>query len=175
MELLLAKATHVIGFIFWSGGLIFLAQLLILHAKAMQLQGAEKNILLQQYQKIESRIYSWIMNPAMILTIIAGTIMIIINTTYFQNGWFHIKLTLIVLLIGHHHMCKGRMKKLAKGEIPGSLKSLRIFGAIPSILLVAIVAFGILRDGPPIWQTFLGIVIIGIIIIVFSIRDKKNS
>jgi len=88
---------------------------------------------------------SWfgiIVNPASIITFIAGFAMVVINPGYLQSGttgWLYVKILFVVLLVGYQHFTKARlMKPMAAGERPWSDWQLRLWNEVPTFFLVSI-------------------------------------
>ncbi len=119
------KAFHIISVVCWFAGLFYLPRLFVYHAQS------EDTVSKERFSLMERKLYRGIMGPAMIATLIFGGWLISLNPgAYFsQGGWMHAKLTLVVLLIGYHHMCGAQVKRFARGEntvamsfIAGSMK-----------------------------------------------------
>jgi putative membrane protein len=56
------------------------------------------------------------------------------------NGWMHVKLAVVVLLIGYHHACGRLLKKFENGRNARSHAWYRWFNEVPVIgLLIAVV------------------------------------
>ena len=99
MSILAFKALHIVGFVAWFAGLFYLVRLFVYHAEALEKPDPERSILVAQYAKMEQRLFGIITRPAMIITFVAGIAMLMINPDYLQEGWMHIKLTLVILLL----------------------------------------------------------------------------
>ncbi|MEP6257609.1 MAG: CopD family protein, partial [Marinomonas sp.] len=67
------------------------------------------------------------------------------STGAFTQGWFHVKLLLVLVLTGYHGWFVGQTKKMVQGERPLSEKQLRLFGEVPGLLLVLIVILVVIR------------------------------
>ena len=63
----------------------------------------------------------------------------------FTQGWFHVKLTLVLVLTGYHGWLVAQTKKMARGERPLTEKQCRMFGEVPGLLLILIVALVYLK------------------------------
>jgi putative membrane protein len=86
------------------------------------------------------------MGPAMIATLIFGGWLIYLNPGIFSmGGWIHAKLTLVVLLIGYHHMCGAQVKRFARGENTRSHVFYRWFNEVPVLILLAIVILVVVK------------------------------
>lgn len=147
MTLLSFKALHIIAAVAWFAGLFYLARLFVYHSEAFLKEENAKGILTDQYKIMEGRVYKIIMNPAMVLTLIGGVGMLIASDSYLMQTWMHIKLTLILGLLGYHFWCRRIMKTLANGQMPMQPLAFRFFNEVPTLFLVAIVSLAVLRDG----------------------------
>ena len=86
------------------------------------------------------------MLPSMIATLVFGIWLISLNPSVFsQGGWMHAKLTLVVILIGYHHMCGAQVKRFARGENTRSHVFYRWFNEFPVLILLAIVILVVVR------------------------------
>lgn len=140
MPFLWLKALHIISMVCWFAGLFYLPRLFVYHADATD------TISIERFNIMERRLYRYIMTPAMILTIIFGIWMLSSSITFYKTqGWMHAKLTLVVLLIGYHHMCGAYMKKFAKNANQHSAKFYRWFNEVPTVMLIAIVVLAVVK------------------------------
>jgi putative membrane protein len=56
------------------------------------------------------------------------------------NGWLHVKLTVVVLLLGYHHACGSLLRKFEAGHNTRSHTWYRWFNEVPVIgLLIAVI------------------------------------
>lgn len=134
------KALHLIAMVAWFAGLFYLPRLFVYHADATD------NISIERFKVMERRLYRGIMNPAMIATLVFGIWMLVIGWPVYKSmGWLHLKLTLIVLLIGYHHVCGAYLKKFARDANKHSAKFYRWFNEIPTVFLIAIVILAVVR------------------------------
>lgn len=134
------KALHLIAMVAWFAGLFYLPRLFVYHADATD------NISIERFKIMERRLYRGIMNPAMIATLVFGIWMLVIGWPVYKSmGWLHLKLTLIVLLIGYHHVCGAYLKKFQRDANKHSAKFYRWFNEIPTLFLIAIVILAVVR------------------------------
>ncbi len=143
------KAFHIVGFVVWFAGLFYLVRLFIYHVEANAEPEPAKSILKNQYQLMEKRLYGIITTPGMLVTIAMAIGLVTTEPDVLKQGWLHIKLGFVVLLLGYHHYCKRLMKQLEKNECTWSGQQLRAFNEAPTILLVAIVMLAIFKDNLP--------------------------
>ncbi len=134
------RALHIIFMVAWFAGLFYIFRLFVYHAKH---QG--KTELCQAYSVMERKLLYMIMHPAMLLTIIAGVVLIALNPAVMKAGWMHAKLTFVFLLIGYQIFAGITLKKFSKGNFFLSEKACRWINEIPTVCLIAIVIFVVIR------------------------------
>lgn len=176
MLLLLLKALHIIGFTAWFAGLFYLVRMFVYHTEAYDKPQPEQDILRKQLNMMESKVYKIICTPAMLLTYICGTMMIVdYGMDWFKvNGWLHIKLLLIFLLTGYHHYCKGLIQKMEVGKTGFSSFQFRLFNELPSLLLIAIVLLAVFKNKLNFLYAIIGILIAGVLMYLIA-RVYKNK
>ena len=131
---------HIIAVVCWFAALFYLPRLFVYHAMS------EDEISIERFKVMERKLYRGIATPSMIATLIfGGWIVTLAPDYYLQQGWFHAKLALVLLLIGYHHICLAHMKKLAAGTSDKSHKYFRVFNEIPVLFLFAIVILVIVK------------------------------
>lgn len=158
MTYLWFKAFHLVGIVVWFAGLFYLVRLFVYHAEADEQPEPARTILKQQYQIMEKRLYNLITTPGMVLTVVMAIGMLIVSPALLHETWLHAKLTLVVLLIGYHHVCGRWMKRLAAGESKWSGQRFRWLNEVPTILLVLIVLLAVFKNSLPTSATAWGIV-----------------
>ena len=134
------KAFHIVSVVCWFAGLFYLPRLFVYHAQS------EDAVSKERFSIMERKLYRGIMGPAMIATLIFGGWLIYLNPGIFSmGGWIHAKLTLVVLLIGYHHMCGAQVKRFARGENTRSHVFYRWFNEVPVLILLAIVILVVVK------------------------------
>ena len=173
------KAFHIVGFVAWFGGLFYLVRIFIYHVEASERTEPARTILKQQYEIMEKRAYSIIATPAMFLTIAMAIGLVTTEPDVLKQGWLHIKLAFVVLLLGYHHYCKRLMKQLEKNECTWSGQQLRAFNEAPTILLVAIVMLAIFKDNLPTdltaWVIFAMIIAMAVTIQLYAKKRRLDK
>lgn len=143
------KAFHIVGFVVWFAGLFYLVRLFIYHVEAFEKPEPARSILTEQFQIMEKRLYSLITTPGMLLTIAMAIGLISTEPQVLHDTWLHIKLTLVVLLVGYHHYCARLMKQLAAGQCKWGSQQLRGLNEVPTVFLVLIVLLAIFKNTLP--------------------------
>ena len=141
------KALHVVGFVAWFAGLFYLVRMFVYHEEAHDRPAPEDEILKRQYNLMEWRVYRIICNPAMMITWIAGLIMLALGLysasvpNYLSMGtpgWMHFKLLLLVLLTIYHLWSKRLILRMEAGERPFSSWQYRLLNELPTLFLILI-------------------------------------
>jgi len=141
------KALHIIFVVSWFAGLFYIVRLFVYHTEAQEKEEVEKRILSAQFEIMEKRLWWIITTPAMILTIVFGTWMILLNPDYYlQASWMHIKLSFVVLLLVYHFVCQNIISNFVKGKFNWKSGSLRLWNEVATLCLVAIVFLVSLKD-----------------------------
>ncbi|MGE1152846.1 protoporphyrinogen oxidase HemJ [Pseudomonas sp. ICMP 460] len=140
MLYLWVKAFHIVAIVCWFAALFYLPRLFVYHAQS------KDTVSKDRFCVMERKLYRGIMGPAMIASLVFGIWLIILNPAIFQSGaWIHAKLTLVVLLIGYHHMCGAQVKRFARGENTRSHVFYRWFNEVPVLILLAIVILVVVK------------------------------
>ena len=133
-------AFHLMAVICWFAALFYLPRLFVYHAMA------EDTVSIERFKLMERKLYRGIANPSMIATVVLGLWLVhMAPQAYISQGWFHLKVLLVVLLIGFHHMCLGHMKKLANDSSKKTHVYFRFFNEVPVFFMVVIVILVIVK------------------------------
>lgn len=133
-------AFHIISVVCWFAALFYLPRLFVYHAMTSDAISNER------FKIMERKLSRGIATPAMIATFVFGGWLVALNTSYyFSQGWFHAKLTLVVLLTIYHHACLYYMKQFKKDANSKSHVFFRWFNEIPVLMLVGIVILVIVK------------------------------
>ncbi len=138
----IVKALHIVSFISWMAGMLYLPRLFVYHA------GVEATSEMSETFKVmEHKLLRLIMTPAMIATWIFG-IWLIVITGYGApgtGGWIHVKIVLALILSGMHGMMAKYRKDFERNENTKSARYFKWFNEIPTIVMVAIVFLAVLK------------------------------
>lgn len=140
MLYLWVKAFHIVSIVCWFAGLF------TCRACSSTTPKAKTPSARNASASWKRKLYRGIMGPAMVATLVFGIWMLALNPGIFQSGaWIHAKLTLVVLLIGYHHMCGAQVKRFARGENTRSHVFYRWFNEVPVLILLAIVILVVVK------------------------------
>jgi protoporphyrinogen IX oxidase len=173
------KAFHIVGFVVWFAGLFYLVRLFIYHVEANVEPEPARTILKNQYQIMEKRLYSIITNPGMFVTIAMAIGLVSTEPDILKEGWLHIKLLFVAILIGYHHYCARLMKKLAVDECRWSGQQLRALNEAPTVMLVAIVLLAVFKNNLPTdiaaWAIFAMIILMAVTIQLYAKKRRLDK
>jgi len=135
------KAFHIIAVISWMAGLLYLPRLFVYHSAVDAYSDQSET-----FKTMERRLLRVIMNPAMVISLVLG--LILIANSYPEitfDGWFHIKmLGVIGLIVVHMKLAKIR-KNFELNINKHSHKYFRYLNEIPTVLMVIVVIMVIVR------------------------------
>jgi putative membrane protein len=135
------KSLHIISVIAWMAGLLYLPRLFIYHV------GAEAGCELSETLKImERRLLKLIMTPAMIASFVFGGLMLMnLGEGVWQEGWLHAKLLFVAGLVAMHMAMARWRRDFAEDRNTKSQKFFRFANEAPTILMIGIVIFVVVR------------------------------
>lgn len=152
-------SVHIIFVVSWMAGLFYSVRLFIYHTEANDRPEQEKQILQQEFIKIEHRLWNIITIPAMALTVLAGMTMIAIRPGLLSTTWLPVKLGFVCLLLAYHFSCQRIMKQLKNGVFKFSSFQLRLWNEAATVLLVAIVFTVVLKSAVDWLYGLIGLII----------------
>lgn len=132
------KALHIISVIAWMAGMFYLPRLFVYHADARP--GSE---LSETLKVMERKLLRIIMNPAFIAAWVFGIAMMVANPDLFKQGWFHVKLTGVVLMSVFHHVLAKWRKTFAADENKRPHGFYRKMNEVPTILMIIIILMAV--------------------------------
>jgi putative membrane protein len=133
-------AFHIVGVLSWMAMLFYLPRLFVYHRENYDKLEFIEVVKIQEY-----KLYKYIGTPAMWAVIISGVAMIMLNSALMSQGWFHIKLFALVLLVAYSFSLDYYRKKLSDNNSYKSGKFFRFYNEAPTILAIIIVAMVIVK------------------------------
>ena len=129
------KALHIISFIAWMAGMLYLPRLFFYHADAAK--GSE---LSETLKVMERRLLRAIINPAMIAAFVFGTMLLLTpGIVDWSAGWIYAKLLLVAgLTILHHYYVRWR-KDFERDENVRTARFYRLANEAPTLMMIGIV------------------------------------
>ena len=144
------KAFHIIAVIAWMAGMLYLPRLFVYHCEAEI--GSKQS---ETFKVMERRLLKAIINPAMIVTWLAG-LYLAWSGHWFTFGWLHVKLALVLAMSAVHGFFSRWLKDFAadrrgaQGRAPqrgqlGSGSSRTRVNEVPTALMILIVIMVIVK------------------------------
>ncbi|KJZ19414.1 protoporphyrinogen oxidase HemJ [Loktanella sp. S4079] len=135
------KAIHIMAVISWMAGMFYLPRLFVYHAE----RAAVGSELDQTFQIMEEKLLKVIINPAMIVTWVAGLTMLALGAFDWGSVWAWAKIIAVLMMSGFHGWLSKRRKEFAAGTNTRSGKVYRIANEVPTVLMIIIVIAVIVR------------------------------
>lgn len=140
------KALHLIFVITWFAGLFYIPRLFIYHIEAAQKPEPEKHILTRQLKLMTKRLWFIITWPSAVLASSFAFWLLILNPTWLEMDWMHIKLGFVFFLYLYHGKCHIIYKELQKDIIKWNSNQMRMWNEVSTLILFSIVFLVIVRD-----------------------------
>jgi protoporphyrinogen IX oxidase len=127
------KVLHIWAIISWMAGMLYLPRLFVYHAEAPKGSPQARTFVV-----MERRLMRAIMLPTLLVTWITG-LMLAVQTGVLHEGWFHLKLALVIALSALHGYFAKVRKDLADGTNRHGSRFFRIVNEGPAVLMAGIV------------------------------------
>ncbi|MFT5082962.1 MAG: putative membrane protein [Lentisphaeria bacterium] len=135
------KAFHIIAVVCWFAALFYLPRLFVYHAMS------EDQISRDRFHIMERKLYRGIGTPSMLASLALGAWLVSYNWSYYSiSTWFWIKVALVVILVGYHHMCGAYIRRLKENTISKSHIYFRWFNEFPVLILISVVLLVVLKQ-----------------------------
>lgn len=135
------KAAHVVSVITWMAGMFYLPRLFVYHT--MVAPGTAES---ERLKVMERRLLKQIINPAMISTWTFGVLLVLTpGVIDWSAGWWHTKLTAVLLLSAFHGMLPGWWRAFVEDRNRHSHRFFRLMNEIPTVLMLVIVVMVIVK------------------------------
>ncbi len=134
------KALHVIAVIAWMAGMLYLPRLFVYHCEAEA--GSKQS---ETFKVMERRLLKAIINPAMIVTWLAGLYLAWSGRWLFTSWWIYGKLFLVLVLSGVHGLFARWVKDFAADRNRHQQKFYRLINEVPTVLMIGIVILVVVK------------------------------
>jgi putative membrane protein len=134
------KAFHIVFVASWFAGLFYLPRLFVNLATVPADSHAERERLLLMARKLY-RFSSLLMVPALVL----GLWLWLGYGVGSGQGWLHLKLLLVVGVLGYHHVCRRLLSSFEQLANRRSHRWFRVFNEASVLLFAAIVVLVVVK------------------------------
>jgi putative membrane protein len=137
------KALHIMAWASWMAGLFYLPRLFVYHAERAP-AGSETS---ETFKVMERKLMFIIMRPAMLVTWATGLYLAFFTGVidWSSDIWMHVKLLLVILMTGAHHMMIRWMRDFEADRNTRAGRFYRIMNEVPTLLFIFIVILAIVR------------------------------
>jgi putative membrane protein len=139
------KAFHIIGVVSWFAALLYLPRLFVYHS---QIQGAgtaiDDDAGNARFKIMERKLFM-IMTIGAVIAISFGVAIMASVPGYLLMRWLHVKMALVLVLVGYHGACFALLQQFAADRNTHSERWYRLFNEAPALLLIAIVILVVVK------------------------------
>jgi putative membrane protein len=136
------KAFHIVFVSSWFAGLFYMPRIFVNLAQVPSDSHAERERLLLMARKLY-RFSSFLMVAAITLGLVLWLVYGIGRGP--GNAWLHVKIALVIVAIGYHHMCRGMLRGFEKLENRRRERWFRFFNEGAVLLFAAIVVLVVVK------------------------------
>lgn len=134
------KVIHILAVISWMAGLFYLPRLFVYHADKPV--GSETD---QTFLVMERRLLKAIMRPALVVVLLSGAGLWHVLALSLAEPWFALKVAAVVLMVAFHGLLERHAGEFKRGLRTRTSRYFRIINEIPTVLLIGIVIFVVVR------------------------------
>jgi putative membrane protein len=113
--------------------------------KLHQIKSNPGEPLFETMKEASNRLLRIIMNPSLIIVWALGITMLVMNQALLSMGWMHTKLLLVVGLSGLHGYFISLGKKIDRGEVAATSKTLKMLNEVPFIIMIGVVILAVVK------------------------------
>ena len=139
MLYLVLKSLHIVSVIAWMAGMLYLPRLFVYHADTEP--GSKQS---ETFKVMERRLMRAIINPAMAATWIFG-LSIAYLQGYWLQGWFILKLALVLALSALHGALSGALRSASADAPAPPARGWRVAPLLALGAIVAVVWLALLK------------------------------
>jgi protoporphyrinogen IX oxidase len=133
------KALHIIAVIAWMAGMLYLPRLMVYHCAA-----EIGSVQSETFKVMERRLLKAIINPAMIVTWLAG-LWLVYEGGWYKAGWFHAKFALVLAMSAMHGFLVRWVREFAEDRNKRPARFYRIANEVPTLLMIGIVILVVVK------------------------------
>ncbi|HEU5137934.1 MAG TPA: protoporphyrinogen oxidase HemJ [Steroidobacteraceae bacterium] len=142
------KAFHIIGVVSWFAALLYLPRLFVYHSQIqgsqIQRESIDDDAGNARFKVMERKLFM-IMTIGAVVAVGFGVAMLWLAPDYLLMRWLHVKLALVLVLVGYHGACFALLQQFAADRNSHSERWYRLFNEAPALLLIAIVILVVVK------------------------------
>ena len=134
------QAFHIIFVIALMAGLLIYPRY-----KLHQIKSQPGEQLFETMKEASNRLRRIILNPSLVIVWGLGITMLVMNQSLLSMGWMHTKLLLVLILSGLHGYFISLGKKIDRGEVAATTKTLKMLNEVPFIIMIFVVLLAVIK------------------------------
>lgn len=134
------KVVHIVSMVSWMVGMFYLPRLYVYHAESKK--GSEKD---KVFQVMEKKLLRTIMNPAVVVAFVTGLMLASIYGFLALGLWFHIKLSLVLILMAMHGFLAKWRADFRNGKNKRSPLFYKVFNEAVTVIFVLIITMVVVK------------------------------
>lgn len=167
------KSLHLIFVITWFAGLFYIPRLLVYQIEAHSKPLPDRKILLDQLKLMTRRLWLIITWPSAILASLFAIWLLVLQPSWLEQSWMHVKLGFVLLLIIYHLKTNFIIREMDKDVVKWSSNGMRIYNEGATLILFSVVFLVILKNSLS-WITgVVGLVIFAFILMLLFKLYKR--
>ena len=136
------KVIHILAVISWMAGLLYLPRLFVNHVE----YGPVGSDVSETFKGMEERLLRIIMNPAMIVTWLAGLCLAFTpGIVDWSSVWPWVKAVMIIGMTWFHHWLARRRKDFLSDANTRTARHYRLMNEVPTLMMIVIVVMVVAR------------------------------
>jgi len=167
------KALHLIFVITWFAGLFYIPRLFVYQIEASQKPSPDKEILGEQLKLMAKRLWNIITWPSAILATFFAIWLIVLMPAWLHQGWMHVKLAFVILLIIYHLKTHQYFKQLQRDQVTKTSNFMRLWNEGATFILFSVVFLVILKNSINWIFGVIGIIVLGVLLML-GFKIYKN-
>lgn len=124
----------------WFAGLFYIFRLYVYHA-----ENQAKPEVVAVLETMERRLHRMIMGPAMIFATAMGVVLLVKNPALLKQGWFHVKLSILLFLYTYHFFSGYVRRQFSKKNYFLTHRQCRLINEVPTVILVIVVLIAVMK------------------------------
>lgn len=147
MFYLITKSLHIIFVVSYFAGIFYMVRLFIYHTEALENPDENtKQVLHNQYVFMQRRLWDIITVPAFTIMLITGVLLLYqTGWAFLTQGWMHVKLFFVLILVWYHFWCWLIMKGLQRKKVQYTSLKLRMMNEVATLILFVVVFAVVLK------------------------------
>ena len=164
----------------WFAGLFYIPRLFVYQIESFHKPSPDKEILGAQLKLMANRLWNIITWPSAILATIFGVWLLILQPLWLEEGWMHVKLAFVVLLIFYHLKTQQYYNQLQRDEVKKTSNFMRLWNEGATFILFAVVFLVILKNSISWIFGIVGIFVLGVLLMLGfkmykNIRERNSN